>query len=658
MALAKFISKIVTSITKVTFQFNKTLDVLISQFKDSCPTTNELALLIDQKNQINGALQQIEQKIATLNKVADGSLSAVDALGKGKTIIKQLPAPSAVPPGVGLPLNIFNNFSDALDNLGTLIDKSKASLDTIPDALDLIKKDVGGIITKLKEFDAALNKCLEEDPRVTQDANGNFIFNGIVSNPLTLNATTGNFIEVLTEEDLENLLLKPPGLLYGDYYLRLTLLNEDDFSFIKKQITAQNKESVPPPGEYYKEGTPVEFLYGDKSFSSSTSILIEEMKWLIDTKDLIFPPPPPAEDPLKAIYKAGQIIILMSIYGANQEEANELYEMAWELSQNKGPNKGYYPTLVEDAFNESRTLLEQAVANEGYEWKEGDRILDSTIKNLFLGGVTDEIKIKGYISQLRKKGIDLKNKANAFGGAFNSTKKTWENEGDNVFINTTKLYPYAFRLSQTATNNNNLGSFESLRPEITKRKRLMQAVFEEANYLSLQNPEISFNDPLSEFFLSRGIGYNMPNISGFAIAGDGASPISFEEVKMLWEWEVDKIWSLWFIENTVPGSYPEEAIFDGKPVIYYNPTGIGAGINGNFLSFSKTQLFIKLREALGVEWYNANALATSELSFWYLKFPNTSPGSIDDKDPNQFIDQTDPWYFEFGKNNLPAPTGS
>ena len=347
----------------------------------------------------------------------------------------------------------------------------------------------------------------------------------------------------------------------------------------------------------------------------------------------------------------------MSIYGANQEEANELYEMAWELSQNKGPNKGYYPTLVEDAFNESRTLLEQAVANEGYEWKEGDRILDSTIKNLFLGGVTDEIKIKGYISQLRKKGIDLKNKANAFGGAFNSTKKTWENEGDNVFINTTKLYPYAFRLSQTATNNNNLGSFESLRPEITKRKRLMQAVFEEANYLSLQNPEISFNDPLSEFFLSRGIGYNMPNISGFAIAGDGASPISFEEVKMLWEWEVDKIWSLWFIENTVPGSYPEEAIFDGKPVIYYNPTGIGAGINGNFLSFSKTQLFIKLREALGVEWYNANALATSELSFWYLKFPNTSPGSIDDKDPNQYIDSTDPWYFEFGKNSLPTPTG-
>jgi len=650
MALAKFISKIVTSITKVTFQFNKTLDVLISQFKDSCPTTDELELLIYQKNQINGALQQIQQKIATLNKVADGSSSAVDALGKGKTIIKQLPAPSAVPPGVGLPLNIFNNFSDALDNLGTLIDKSKASLDTIPDALDLIKKDVGEVITKLKEFDAALNKCLEEDPSITQDADGNFIING---EKFTLEVTTGNFIEVLTEEDLELLLLKPPGLLYGDYYLRLTLLNEDDFSFIKKQIIAQNKESVPPPGEYYKEGTPVEFLYGDKSFSSSTSVLIEEMKWLIDTKDLIFPPPPPAEDPLKAIYKAGQIVILMSIYGANQEEANELYEMAWELSQNEGPNKGYFNTLVEDAFNNSRTLLEQAVANEGYEWKEGDRVLDSTIKNLFLGGVTDEDKIKTYISQLRRAGKSLENKANAFGGAFNPTKKSWANEND--FYSQAKLESYATRLYNTAENNyNNLGSFESLRPEMKKRKRLMQAVFEEANYLSLQNPEISFNDPLSEYFLSKEVGYNMPIINGQPIVGDGNSPISFDEVEALWTLEKE-YQTEWWIYNLIPGSFPEEAMFEGKPVIY---TFLNSSY-GNFLSFSKTQLMKKLREALGIEWYNANAFTTSELSFWGID-PAINPISPSARanDPNKNLDPNDPWYFEFGKNGLPVPTGS
>ena len=62
MALAKFISRIVQSVTRTTFQFNKTLDVLIDRFKDACPTTQELKSLINQKNQINGALREIEQK--------------------------------------------------------------------------------------------------------------------------------------------------------------------------------------------------------------------------------------------------------------------------------------------------------------------------------------------------------------------------------------------------------------------------------------------------------------------------------------------------------------------------------------------------------------------------------------------------------------------
>ena len=165
----------------------------------------------------------------------------------------------------------------------------------------------------------------------------------------------------LTNEQLEEILNNPPGLLYGDYYLRLNYVevsqatlnafNEDiaegegellnatsigtatltNRSFNKKQIIAQNKESV-IDGDFYNANVAVEKLLGDESFSSSNIVLVDEMKWLIDTKDLIFLPPPPQEDPLKAIYKENQIILLMSIYGASREEAEELYELAWELS--------------------------------------------------------------------------------------------------------------------------------------------------------------------------------------------------------------------------------------------------------------------------------------------------------------------------------------
>jgi len=110
MGLAGFISKIVQSITRTTFKFNKTLDDLISKFKDSCPSTQELKGLIIQKNRINGALQQIQGKIATLNTVADTSEVVVKGVKAGVTIIKLLPIPTSVPPGIGIPVSIINMF--------------------------------------------------------------------------------------------------------------------------------------------------------------------------------------------------------------------------------------------------------------------------------------------------------------------------------------------------------------------------------------------------------------------------------------------------------------------------------------------------------------------------------------------------------------------
>ena len=626
MALAKFISKIVESITKTTFQFNKTLDVLISQFKDTCPTTNELKALIQQKNQINNALVQIEGKIATLNKVAEGSEIAVEALSIGKTVIKQLPIPSSVPPGIGLPLSVTNNFSDALDNLGTLIDKEEASLDAIPDALELISKDVGEVITKLNEFNVALNDCLEKDNNITQEDLDSIV------------ATTGNFVNVLSDADLDDILSKPPGLLYGDYYLRKQIVpTVEEFSFDKKQIVAQNKETV-IEGDFYNENILVEKLFGDESFSSSNTVLVDEMKWIIDTKDLIFPPPAPAEDPLKAIQKLSQVAILQAIYGANAEEAEELYELAWELSQNKGPNKGYYDTLVVEAFNESRTVLEQAVANEGYEWQQGDRVLNATIKTLFLAdyaSTVNEIQLKAAISGIRNQAITLLKQARDIGGNYNSVGKRWSKDGDFENIPNNKLYPYSARLAATAENVfNNLGSFESLRSEMARRKPLMQAIFEIANYEFLSGRPYNFNDPLKDYFLSKNLGYNQPIINEIVINGDNNSAITDEELESIYEAEIrdNEDWFFSLINFN-----------DDTPI---TPNGVTLNM---LAMYSKYEIFFKLRSTLGIGWYNTNAQVASLLSFWS---GNPGYGSI-----SQPLTPADKWYFEFGRNGLNAPTG-
>ena len=640
MALAGFISKIVTSITRTTFQFNKTLDVLIGRFKDACPTTPELISLIYQKNQISEALEQINQKIATLNKVAEGSEIATEALSAGKTLIKQIPIPSSVPPGVGLPLSIMNNFSDALDNLGTLIDKEKASLETIPDALDLIKKDVGEVITKLNEFGVALDACLEKDPNITQEDLDRAAL------PIT---DIDDIVEVLTNEDLEDLLTTPPGLLYGDYYLRKEIIpTVEEFSFNKKQIIAQNKESV-IDGDFYNENAQVEELFGDESFSSSNVVLVDEMKWLIDTKDLIFPPPEPAVDPLKAIYKENQIVILMSLFGANREEAEELYELAWELSQNKGPNKSYYPTLVQEAFDNSRNILEQAVANEGYEWQQGDRVLDSTIKRLFLADFegTDQV-IAGQISLIRTTARNILNKANEIGGNYNPTSKRWSNDGAFGYANDGRLYPYSERLALTAEtqfNDATIGNdFISLRPEMAKRKPLFQAIFEAANLRFLAGAGNAFNDPLKEYFLSKNQGYNQPIINEIPISGNASEVITSNEIRDIYQSEINIVENI----NLRPDNLlPPDLTTTSNGLTYEQRK-----------AYAKTQIFLKLKNVLGINWYNANAQVASELPFWSPGGANPNSSSYNQNNVNAGLTTADKWYFEFGRNGLTIPTGS
>ncbi len=631
MALAKFISKIVQSITKTTFQFNKTLDVLIDRFKEGCPTTKELESLVQQKNQINGALNQINQKIATLNKVAQGSEVAVEALKAGKTVIKQLPIPSSVPPGVGLPLSVTNNLADSLDNLGTLIDKEEASLESIPEALELISNDVGEVITKLNEFDVVLNGCIEKDPNITSD---------------NLNATTFELEGVLSEAELEELLNTPPGLLYGDYYLRLSF-PPTDTSLIKKQIIAQNKESV-IDGDFYNENIPVEKLLGDESFSSSNVVLVDEMKWLIDTKDLIFPPPEPQEDPLKAIYRENQIIILMSLFGANREEAEELYELAWELSQNKGPTAFYYDQLVQEAFDNSRTVLEQAVANEGYEWQQGDRVLDATVKRLFLADFegTDQA-IAGQISLIRTTARNILNKANDIGGSYNPTSKRWDNDGAFGYASDGRLYPYSERLALTAENLFNdatIGNdFISLRPEMAKRKPFFQAIFEAANLRFLAGTGINFNDPLKDYFLSKNQGYNQPIINEIPISGNASEVITSDEINNIYQSEINIVENV----NLRPDNLlPPDFTTTNDGLTYEQRK-----------AYAKTQIFLKLKNVLGINWYNANAQVASELPFWSSGGGNPNSSSYNQNNVNAGLTTADKWYFEFGRNGLPVPTG-
>ena len=177
-----------------------------------------------------------------------------------------------------------------------------------------------------------------------------------------------------------------------------------------------------------------------------------------------------------------------------------------------------------------------------------------------------------------------------------------------------------------------------------RRKPLWQAIFEEANYISLTNPDVSFNDPLKEYFNSKEIGYNTPNINDIPIVGNSDTPITIEEAEELYvrekEINVD-----WFFNNSNLNDTPQ-----------ITPNGVTYEMLN---AYSKTQLMLKLRTALGNGWYNQNAVRTSEEKFWgFDSSVNPINNAYDLLDPNRDLNPTDKWYFEFGRNGLPIPTGS
>ena len=137
-------------------------------------------------------------------------------------------------------------------------------------------------------------------------------------------------------------------------------------------------------------------------------------------------------------------------------------------------------------------------------------------------------------------------------------------------------------------------------------------------------------------------GYNTPIVNSMSIIGDSNSPITVEELDSLYEIEKE------YAENYMANNW------DTNVDPWTTPDGVNID---NFESYAKTQLFLKLRTALGNNWYNSKAVFASELPFWYLDGNPNSPSSYFN-DPNYGLDSSNLWYFEFGRNNLPVPTGS
>lgn len=282
MAFDKIILGVITRTVKSTSRFDIAINSIKTQFDNECPAPQELTKIIQSKNQINQALTQALGALSTINSTAgtiNGILTGIDA---AITAIKAIPIPSAITPlapaGIGpslIPGRIFPALSDSLITLRDFVKTNRGIVNQIPSAISSIQASIQKTINLLNSLDALILKCLnEQTSNLTPEAKEAYFDQ--IGFALTQTGNNSNSNINISVNSILEAQLQPNSnnpLFYKDFKLTLEYNNSNRFSFPSRRIKGVNDKT----GQ-------IVYNYGGKySYSSSTEVLFDEIKYQINT---------------------------------------------------------------------------------------------------------------------------------------------------------------------------------------------------------------------------------------------------------------------------------------------------------------------------------------------------------------------------------------
>ncbi len=271
MALGTVIAGLVRNAARSLVNFELAVDPLIERLQQSCPPKTELEVIIRQKNSITTALTQTQTALNTMVQTGQTVNGIINVTDVAVRIIKNLPLPTSVPPGVGIPISVINRFTDTLIKLSDLIKTNKGIVASIAPAVQSLNGDIQTILGKLAQLDVLLAGCLEQATVGLTDEQKEDYFTSLGINLNTLNTTSDPQVNLVGGQALEDSLAPNSNdpLIYKDFKLVLDNDKENKLSFPRRRIVATR----------ITDGVQI---VGDYSFSASTQILVDEVKFQID----------------------------------------------------------------------------------------------------------------------------------------------------------------------------------------------------------------------------------------------------------------------------------------------------------------------------------------------------------------------------------------
>lgn len=261
--IAKYLAKLEAYvIAKVYEEVNKIIEQIMGQ---TCPPVDELKKLLAVRDNLLNMINGLESKIEPVKKFAKQLEPPVKAAKVTVLVLEQIPLPSTIgiPPGpaggviFSISVGAQNRFSQLLNLACQIVDMLEKDIKAIKDLTDISFDGLDPVKEKLKSIDLQLFECVDKLP----DNQKAEILSAIENLPSNAGLGSGNSLG----SDGKG------RYFYKDYAITI---QEDKNSpgFAKKRFAQVENDKG------------VVVMRGPSSFSSSTRVLIDEIKFRINNQ--------------------------------------------------------------------------------------------------------------------------------------------------------------------------------------------------------------------------------------------------------------------------------------------------------------------------------------------------------------------------------------
>jgi methyl-accepting chemotaxis protein len=237
-------------------QVQKNVLAMLTKFSSECPNPKDLQRIIKTRNTLLKNVTALRQRVQKFNTVASSLQTTATLVKTLIQVITSIPIPTAIippgsPGGVGVPVKLLTKYSNSLVKLNKTLDKIVDESGAITSVVSSINPPLQTTEDRLKSIDALIQQCAEGASTQADLA--------------ALLATTQPQGNTGSEGT--------PSLDYTYKGYTLEIIRDTN-----------SPEIAPRRYAIAKDRRGIIVLKGPSSFSSSTDVLLDEIKFRIDNQ--------------------------------------------------------------------------------------------------------------------------------------------------------------------------------------------------------------------------------------------------------------------------------------------------------------------------------------------------------------------------------------